>query len=258
VVLIVSDVHGAFEALARVARSGEVLLVLGDLINLMDYRTGEGIIADVMGGDFGVRVSQRRAESDYPGMRALWRERSDGRQEEISSRIGDLVEAQYSLCREALTGGKGYVTFGNVDRPELLARSLPEGMVFVDGDVVEIDGVSFGFVGGGVATPVNAAGEVGDDEMAAKLETMGAVDVLCSHLPPAVPALRTDVVTGRHERASQPILDYLRRHRPRRHFFGDVHQPQATTWRVGPTVCQNVGYFRATRRPVRFDPADGR
>ena len=61
------------------------------------------------------------------------------------------------------------------------------------------------------------------------------------------------VVTGRLERGSGPILDYLREHRPSFHFFGDVHQPQASTWRVGSTVCRNVGYFRATRRPVIFD-----
>lgn len=252
-VLIVSDVHGEFEALAQAARSGETLLVLGDLINLMDYRTGEGILAQVMGDDFGVRVSRHRAESDYPSMRELWKERSDGRREEISSQIGDLIADEYRRCREALTGGRGFVTFGNVDRPELLADSLPDGMQFVDGEVVEIEGTSFGFVGGGIATPVNAAGEVGDDEMTAKLESMGAVDVLCSHLPPAIPALRRDVVTGRLERASEPILAYLRAYRPRFHFFGDVHQPQATTWRVGPTLCRNVGYFRATKRPVDFD-----
>ena len=49
---------------------------------------------------------------------------------------------------------------------------------------------------------------------------------------------------------SQAILDYIRRHRPPFHYFGDVHQPQATTWRVGATVCRNVGYFRATGRVV--------
>lgn len=255
-VLIVSDVHGEFDALADLVRTGETLLVLGDLINLMDYRTGEGIISDVMGGDFGLLVSARRGASDYSGMRELWEQRSDGRRDEIRRGIAHLVEQEYGRCRHALAGGKGYVTFGNVDRPALLAEALPDGMRFVDGEVVEIEGVTFGFVGGGIATPVNAVGEVSDEEMTAKLERMGPVDVLCSHLPPAVPALHKDVITGRLERASGPILDYLVRHRPRFHFFGDVHQPQASTWRVGDTRCHNVGYFRATRRPVEFDPAE--
>ena len=251
-VLIVSDVHGEFEGLAELARSGETLLILGDLINLLDYRTGEGIIADVMGGDFGHRVSERRAESDYDGMRHLWSERASGRGDEIRAALNAAVEDSYRACRKALTGATGYVTYGNVDRPGLLRSSLPPGMTFVDGDVVEIEGLRFGFVGGGVSTPMGAAGEVSDDEMTAKLERIGAVDVLCSHLSPAVPALHRDVVTGRLERFSAPILEYINRYQPRYHFFGDVHQPQAIMWRVGQTVCRNVGYFRATGRPYRF------
>lgn len=254
--LIVSDVHGEFGALARLARSGELLLILGDLINLIDYRTGEGLISDVLGDDFGRQVSERRSNSDYAGMGRLWAERTAGRTDEVRAAMHEGVRRQYEECREALTGARGFVTFGNVDRPPLLRESLPDGMEFVDGEAVDIEGVKFGFVGGGVATPAGGAGEVSDEEMTAKLEKIGPVDVLCSHLPPAVEPLHRDVVTGHLERSSGPILDYLREYRPRVHFFGDVHQPQATRWRVGPTVCQNVGYFRATRRPFRFQPED--
>ena len=35
------------------------------------------------------------------------------------------------------------------------------------------------------------------------------------------------------------------------HILGDIHQPRATTWRLGSTICINAGYFRATGRPVR-------
>lgn len=250
--LIVSDVHGAFDALARVVAEGENVLVLGDLINLMDYRTGTGIIADVMGGDFGQEVSRRRARSDYAGMRSLWSERIGDREQEVRAALAEHVAHQYDLCRQALEGGRGYVTYGNVDRPELLKKAVPKPMRYVDGEVVEIDGVTFGFVGGGIATPVGAAGEVSDDAMEAKLSDLGPVDVLCSHLPPDIEPLHRDVVTGHLERSSRPILDYLKTHRPRYHFFGDVHQPQAVTWEVGRTFCRNVGYFRATERAYRF------
>lgn len=251
--LILSDVHGEFEALAELAATGETLLILGDLINLLDYRTGEGIIADVMGGDFGRRVSEQRGNSDYRGMRELWADRTAGRMDEVRTAMNDGAARQYAACRVALDGARGYATYGNVDRPEMLKQALPPGMRFVDGETAEIDGVVFGFVGGGTATPAGAAGEVSDEEMAEKLERLGPVEVLCSHLPPAVVALHKDVVTGRLERCSRPILEYIEHHRPRFHFFGDVHQPQATTWRVGATVCRNVGYFRATRRPLRME-----
>lgn len=255
--LIVSDVHGEFEALADLAATGETLLILGDLINLIDYRTGEGIISEVMGDEFGRRVSERRGASDYRGMRELWADRTAGRTDEVRTAMNDGAARQYAACRAALDGAHGYATYGNVDRPDMLKESLPPEIQFVDGEAVEIDGVVFGFVGGGIATPAGGSGEVTDDEMEEKLKRMGEVEILCSHLPPAIVALHRDVITGRLERSSGPILDYVRRIRPRFHFFGDVHQPQATTWRVGPTVCRNVGYFRATRRALRFEPGGG-
>ena len=47
--LLCADVHGASDALARVARRGEPLLILGDLIKLLDYRDASCIIADIAG-----------------------------------------------------------------------------------------------------------------------------------------------------------------------------------------------------------------
>jgi Icc-related predicted phosphoesterase len=78
------------------------------------------------------------------------------------------------------------------------------------------------------------------------------VDVLCTHVPPAVTPLAKDVVGGR-EKSFGAILDYLERHQPAYHYFGDIHQPQAVRWRIGVTECRNVGYFRATGRAVRHD-----
>jgi Icc-related predicted phosphoesterase len=253
-VLLISDVHGAFEAMARVAAGGETLLVLGDLINIMDYRTGEGITANLLGHEFAMETARARSRGDYVEMRNLWARRIGDDWASFRDAFESEVEIQYQATRAALAGSNAIVTFGNVDRPRMLREHLPAGVRFVDGEVIEIEGVSVGFVGGGIATPLGAEGEVSDDDMAAKLESLGPVDVLCSHLPPAIDPLHRDVITGRLERASHPILEYLRRHQPRFHFFGDVHQPQATRWMVGATDCRNVGYFRATQRAVRFEP----
>ena len=103
-----------------------------------------------------------------------------------------------------------------------------------------------------MSTPIQAAGEVPDDEMRSMLSSLDDVDVLCTHVPPALPSLRKDVITGREERGSQPVLDYLIASQPSFHLFGDVHQPQAVTWRVGRTRCHNAGYFRATGRYLRL------
>jgi len=256
-VLIVSDIHGAFEPLAELARGSETVLVLGDLLNLMDYRTGEGITADILGRDTAMRIARARAAGDFGEMRSIWSEAIGADADGFRAQFEANALGQYQEMHRQLEGTRGYATFGNVDRPGQLRSHLPEGWRFVDGEVLEIDGWKIGVVGGGISTPLHASGEVTDEEMRHKLEAIGSVDVLCSHLPPAVRPMHYDVVTGRTERASQPILEYILEHQPTYHYYGDVHQPQASSWRIGATRCRNVGYFRATQRAVRHEPRSG-
>jgi Icc-related predicted phosphoesterase len=252
-VLIVADVHGATESLRRVATeaasAAEPLLVLGDLINFIDYRTNVGIVTDIAGQEFVDQMVRLRTAERFDDSRALWRRFVSGREQEVTEAFDSAVAVAYADVCAGLDGATAYVTYGNVDRPDLLAASLPAGSRFVDGEVLDIGDIRFGVAGGGQMS-LGTPGEVSEDEMAAKLELMGPVDVLGTHLPPAVPALSTDVIGGR-AKGSEAVLDYLVRHRPRWHYFGDVHQPQACSWRVGPTRCVNVGYFRATGRAVR-------
>ena len=254
--LVLSDIHFAIEALRRVVAEGETLLILGDLVNLTDYRTGEGAVADVLGMEFALASAAARGAGDYQQMRGLWLETVGDRIDEIRTAIGEAIDVQYARVSEALDGGHGYVIHGNVDRPGSLERALPPGFEYVHGLTKEIEGVRFGFVGGGAATPLQAEGEVSDEEMSRLLDGLGEVDVLCTHVAPAVDPLQTDVVTGRAERGSAPLLEYIRATGPRLHLFGDVHQPQASSWRIGPTRCRNVGYFRATERAMPLDLAD--
>jgi Icc-related predicted phosphoesterase len=254
-IVAVSDVHFALSALRRVVATGHTLLILGDLVNLTDYRTGEGAVADVLGVEFARETSSARAAGDYQRMRDLWSAEVGPGFEETRSRIGEAIDAQYREVAAALAGGTGYVIHGNVDRPGSLKASLPPGFTYAHGDVVEMEGARFGFVGGGAPTPLQAEGEISEQEMATLLASLGGVDVLCTHVPAAVPSLRTDVITGRAERGSEALLEYLRSEQPRLHLYGDVHQPQATTWRVGPTLCRNVGYFRATGRAMPVEVA---
>ena len=86
--------------------------------------------------------------------------------------------------------------------------------------------------------------------MKAKLDQLGPVDILATHVPPAIAALACDVIGGR-EKGSVAILEYVERQAPAFHYFGDIHQPRATTWRIGSTTCINAGYFRATERAIR-------
>ena len=102
---------------------------------------------------------------------------------------------------------EAYVTYGNVDRPEMLRRHLPAGTRFVDAEVVVIDGIRLGFAGGGMPA-LGLPGEVEEEKMAAKLAALGPIDVLCTHVPPALPSLSRDVVGGRQKgfRRGQGII----------------------------------------------------
>jgi Icc-related predicted phosphoesterase len=249
--ILVADVHGASEKLRRlVSALDETLLVLGDLINFTDYRTYDGILADLIGHDFVRRLVELRMAGKFDEARVLWRESADGREEELRARHAELVEAAYVDIAGALDGADAYVTFGNVDRVDVLARHLPDGNRFVDRGRFEIEGSAVGIVGGGVRSGLNVPGELDDDTMAERLDALGRVDILCTHVAPAIPALQRDVVGGM-SKGSPAVLAYLERFEPAFHYFGDVHQPQATTWKHGNTICRNVGYFRATGRGVR-------
>ena len=249
--LFVSDIHGAAAALRRVASLGEPLLVLGDLVNYIDYRTNEGIVADVSGQHVVDEFVRIRAAEGNVAASAFWEVEWTGRAAELQGRYDEAIEAEYRDVCAALSGSQAYVTYGNVDRPDMLAANLPTGTRFVDAEVVEIEGLRIGFAGGGLAS-IGTPGEVTEAEMETKLAQLGPVDILATHVPPAIPALACDVIGGR-EKGSSAILEFLEREQPAFHYFGDIHQPRATTWRVGPTTCVNVGYFRATGRPVRHD-----
>lgn len=246
---LVSDVHAAFGALKRVNELDEPLLVLGDFLNFIDYRTGDGMVADIAGHEFARAIAVARGRGT--STRDLW-ERFRQQQPNFREQIWEAAEAQYRDAAVALGGHESYVTFGNVDERNMLEAAIPDSSRFVHGEVLEIDGWTVGIVGGGGRSPVS--GEDGEPLLEEGLAKLGPVDVLCTHLAPSIPALHFDVVTGRLDRNSPAILDYIKQHQPQFHFFGDIHQPKATKWLIGSTRSQNVGYFRATGRPFRLAP----
>lgn len=249
---LVSDVHGAVEALRRVAPGDSPLLILGDLINFIDYRDNEGIVSDIAGHDFVEKVVRLRSAGDYTSAGELWREHRKGREEELRELYAVAIDAAYVEICAALQDVEAYVTYGNVDNPDIMKARLPATATFLEADVIELDGLRIGVVGGGVPT-INSPGEINNDLMATRLASIGPVDVLCTHVAPAVAPLAADVVGGR-QKGSPAVLDYIVEHQPGHHFFGDIHQPQAVSWRIGSTLCRNVGYFRATGRVFFYEP----
>jgi Icc-related predicted phosphoesterase len=211
----------------------------------------EGILVDIFGREPVAEAAGLRARGRYEEARVVMRSRV-GDEDEVRARFVELARQEYERVFDALPD-HSFVTYGNVDVPDLLRTFVRPGVRFLDGEVVELDGERFGVVGGGMRTPLRVPGEVDEDEYARKLSAMGPVDVVCTHQPPRIPWLVYDVLGKRFEPGSTSLIAYIQEHRPRRSYFGHVHQPLAPRERIGPTELVNVGHFRGTGRPFVHD-----
>ena len=258
-VYIVSDLHGASDALTKSVPEGSSLVLLGDLINFIDYTSMTGILTEVFSVEAVEQVVRLRTAGKVDEARRLMQERARGREDEIKNQIGTRVVEQYESVFAALPDPT-YLILGNVDSPHVVAGFVDASpaVELVDGRVVTLEGERFGFVGGALPTPLQVAGEITEEEMHAKVDALGEVDVLCSHIPPAVPELCFDTLAGKAEKGSADLLTYIEDVQPRRAYFGHVHQPLLSSLHIGRTQCINVGYFRATGRawPHRRDVTD--
>lgn len=253
-VTAISDLHGAVEHLDAIARDCDALLVLGDLINVLDYRTMDGILVDVFGREPVAEAARLRSEGKFDEARAAIRRRA-GHGEDSRAHFLALARKGYERVFEALPDHT-FVTYGNVDMPDLLHALKPRRVRFVDGEAVRIGSMSFGFVGGGVRTPLAVPGEVSDAEYDAKFERIGPVDVICTHMPPRLPWYTYDVVARRFEPGSEGLIAYVQRHQPKFALFGHVHQPLVSQGSIGATQLVNVGHFQASGRGFTVDIPD--
>ncbi|MFF7810602.1 metallophosphoesterase [Streptomyces sp. NPDC007945] len=250
---VVSDVHGNTDALARAGDGADALICLGDLVLFLDYADhSRGIFPDLFGTANADRLVELRTARRFDEARDLGRSLWAGLDVDRDTAIEAAVRRQYAELFAALPTPT-YATYGNVDLPTLWPEYARPGTTVLDGRSVEIGGLVFGFVGGGLRTPMRTPYEISDEEYAAKVEALGEVDVLCTHIPPEVPDLTYDTVARRFERGSRALLDAIRRTRPRYALFGHVHQPLARRMRIGATECVNVGHFAATGRPFALE-----
>jgi Icc-related predicted phosphoesterase len=244
---VVSDVHGAVEALSEAGDGADALVCLGDLVLFIDYADhSRGIFPDLFGAENAARMVALRMAKRFDDARALDAELWSGLDKRTA--IESAVRKQYAELFAAFPAPT-YATYGNVDIPALWPEYAAPGTTVLDGGTVEIGGLVFGFVGGGLRTPYRTPYEVDDETYAEKVAALGPVDVLCSHIPPAVPELCYDTVARRFERGSEALLDAIKEIRPKYALFGHVHQPLARRMRIGTTECVNVGHFNATRTP---------
>src|SRR5947207_1743723 len=77
------DRPGAAGRIPAVARGCDALLVLGDLINVLDYRTWDGILVEVYGRESVQEAAELRAQGRFDQARRV-----------IGRRTGDPVAAR--------------------------------------------------------------------------------------------------------------------------------------------------------------------
>jgi Icc-related predicted phosphoesterase len=246
---VVSDVHGQADALARAGDGADALVCLGDLLQFVDYHDhSAGIMGELFGAAAVTEYVTLRTEKKYDEAReftrSLWSD-ADGDRETL---MLAAVRKQYQALFDALPTPT-YMTYGNVDVPALWPEFARDGVHVLHGSTVTLDGWTFGFVGGGLRSPMRTPYELTEEEYADKLAAVGEVDVLCTHIPPALPELTYDVVARRFERGSDALLAAVRATRPRYVLFGHVHQPLQARVRIGRTECVNVGHFRRWGTP---------
>ncbi|MCE7011992.1 metallophosphoesterase [Kibdelosporangium philippinense] len=258
---VVSDVHGNSDALARAGEGADALVVLGDLIDFVDYHDhGSGILGRVFGAEKVAKFAHLRRNRQLQELgeyaRTLWASLDNA-----ADVVQEALFEQYTRLFAAMTVPT-YATPGNVDVPDLWSQFSRDGLTFLDGEVAEIGGLRFGFVGGALLSPGGRVRRSGawfpylrtEDDYNASVGKLTEVDVLCSHIPPAVPELTYDVVARRTEFGSYALRELIGEQRPRWSLFGHVHQPLSARMRFASTDCINVGHFQRTQVPhvLRF------
>src|ERR1700754_2502279 len=113
---VVSDVHGNAEALARAGDGADAMVVLGDLIDFVDYHDhSQGILGAVFGAEKVATFAKLRrggAPAETAAFaRSLWASLDNA-----ADVVESAIRAQYQRLFAAMTVPT-YATPGNVDAP---------------------------------------------------------------------------------------------------------------------------------------------
>ncbi len=254
----VSDIHGNIAGLADVARRSEQLVVLGDLLDYVDYHDAS---AGILGRIFGERQVNEfialRLAGDFPALRELNHRLWAG----VPDPVGTLTEVVAARYREVLdaVGPDALLTLGNVDVASVWNEVAGEKLPYLDGEVVEIAGHRMGFVAGGSSRPGQAFRPPTSvwqplDPLGRRFRRGGprrrtGRHPLFARAAGGMPSCATTWCPGRLEMYGPGLRESIEEHAPRLAVFGHVHQPIARRTRHRFTECVNVGHFQRFPEP---------
>jgi Icc-related predicted phosphoesterase len=243
-VKIISDIHGAYGAMRAQLEPGDIALLLGDYLNLIDFRTLDGILAEVYSRDEVKSALSLMATGNKELARQKIRMAIGGTPEK-SEQVGELIFKNYKEFFASIPC-KCFMLYGNTDGPEIMKGMVPGNVELVEAGLVIVEGERFGMVSGAPQGPWNVGlpGEMPTERYDSLVASIGPADVLCTHYPPAVPELTWDLLANRDEVGSKATLAWDEEHAPTHHYFGHVHNPKAPRVQHGRTTLLNVGFFK--------------
>jgi len=253
---ILSDIHGEYGAMKTQLLPDDVAILLGDYLNLIDFRTLDGILSEVYSREEIRKVLTLMATGDKERARVQIRDAIGGTPDK-SEEVRAKIAASYTEFFASIPC-KCYMLYGNTDGPEAMRRLVAAADAeLVECGVVEVDGQRFGMVSGAPQGPWNTGlpGEMDTERYDAMVASLGPVDVLCTHYPPAIPDLTWDTIAERDEVGSSALVSYIDENGPSYHYFGHVHHPRESCTVRGSTRVINAGFFRASKSAV-VHPAD--
>ncbi|NPV60286.1 MAG: metallophosphoesterase [Actinobacteria bacterium] len=245
-VKLIADPHGRFDDLPERVSPGDVLIVLGDVLDLIDWADISGILPEVVGKDALVG-KLLAAMAAGPQAAVELRDELLRPEGDYYERLEERVRSSYERFAAVLGRMECtvYVIYGNGDIPVALAECLDGmGNAVLAPPRVEIGGRSFGFVHGALYSPFMMPAEMDDEAYGSRLRELGPVDVLCTHIPPRLEEAVFDVVAGRPVEGSASLLAYVEENQPGFLYHGHVHQPAQRELRVGRTRVINAGYYK--------------
>ena len=165
---IVSDVHYRTTGLAAAGQDCDLFVCLGDLVLFLDYDDPvHGIFAETFGADNARRYIRLRYQLRFDEARSFSRELWEALGADPWTVISQQVARQYEQIFAVMP--PGLLTYGNVDVPALWADHVQPHHEVLDGQVRTVGGLTFGFVGGGLRTPMRTPFEISDEEYASKV-----------------------------------------------------------------------------------------
>ena len=253
-IVLAADIHGAFDDLARGLHPDDTLIIAGDTLTFMDFEDfSKAILSAAFSVEELAEGIKEMAAGNVDRIRDAFREITTPGEEKYQ-RMLPRITAEYEALAKVLPQ-ESYLIYGNDDYPALMKRILDGAGSIVESGVVTLGDRKIGMVSGLPSGPstIGFPGELEGEEYDRRIESLGPVDVIVTHVPPEDDELTYDVIPKRHEQSSGALLEYIHTHKPSYAFFGHVHNPKTRKKRIGDTEAINLGFFKKRKTVTRLN-----